>query len=44
VAAAFVGRFGARAGWAHSVLFISDLRQTKGQLAAAEAAAEAEGG
>ncbi|KAI8474872.1 MAG: DNA glycosylase [Monoraphidium minutum] len=41
VAAAFVGRFGPRAGWAHSVLFISDLRQTKGQLAAAEEAAEA---
>jgi hypothetical protein len=35
VAAAFVARFGARAGWAHSVLFISDLRQSQALMAGA---------
>ena len=33
VAAAFVERFGPRAGWAHAVLFISDLRQTAAVMA-----------
>jgi hypothetical protein len=36
VAAAFVERFGPRAGWAHSVLFISDLRQTQALMAGAK--------
>jgi len=37
VAAVFVDRFGSHAGWAHSVLFISDLRQTQQLLADADA-------
>lgn len=40
VAAVFVERFGSRAGWAHSILFISELRQTQNQLQLAQAAEE----
>jgi hypothetical protein len=36
VQAAFVERFGSHAGWAHGVLFISDLRQTQELMAGAQ--------